>query len=413
MRWIIAIFVLAAFIMGFTSADALAQARIAQTREMADKDLLILGNNIFAFDLYRELSKTDGNLFFSPTSISVAMAITYAGANNDTEAQMAEVLNYKLSQGRIHVAFSDVLKDLNIGSKRSPYRLVTANRLWSQYGYEFQDNFINIADEYYDGGFKKVDFTVDRKAASKKINKWIEEKTEEKIKNLIPISALSPLTRLIITNAIYFKGMWMFQFKEEETKPRSFTLTNGETIKVPMMTQTEDFSYFENNNLKILEMLYAGGELSMVILLPKKRDGLKKLEASLTSKNIRIWLGSMRKVEAILYMPKFKMDSSFFLKNALSSMGMPDAFSPDKADFSGIASGRDLYINDVIHKAFVDVNEEGTEAAAATGVVMGITSVEAGKKMVYFNVDHPFAFFIRDRRTKNILFLGRVTDPRK
>jgi len=399
--------ILAIAMLSFNQTSLLAQGK-------SDKELVVAGNNLFAIDLYKELSRQDGNLFFSPISMSIALAITYAGANTNTEAQMAEVLHFSINQSKLHPAFSDILKSLNVGTKRSGYRLITANRLWGQYGYEFLDNFINITDEYYEGGFKKVDFTIDREITRKKINQWVEEKTEEKIKNLIGEGVLHPLTRLVITNAIYFKGMWMSQFDESKTEDRSFNLLDGEIVKVPMMTQTDDFNYFETDNLKILEILYAGGEVSMVVLLPKKKDGLKALERSIDAKNVRMWLAGLKKRETLVFMPKFKMDSSFFLKDTLSSMGMTDAFSPEIADFSGIAEGRDLFISNVIHKAFVDVNEEGTKAAAATGIVMDTTSIEEPiKKIAYFNADHPFVFIIRDRRTKSILFLGRVTDPRQ
>jgi len=238
----------------------------------------------------------------------------------------------------------------------------------------------------------------------------VEKKTRNKIKNLIPKGVLNRLTRLVLTNAIYFKGNWESQFKKDRTKDGPFTLAGGEKVNVTMMNQTADFNYMETEDFQGLELPYVDNELSMIILLPKRVDGLAEFEKTLTLKNLSQWLAKLRKRKVIVSVPKFKMTSQFRLAEVLKSMGMTDAFVPDVADFSGMNGKRDLFISAVIHKAYVDVNEEGTEAAAATAVVVGITSMPARPPV--FRADHPFLFLIRDNHSGSILFIGRVTNPK-
>jgi len=394
--------------------------------------IIVEGNNKFALQSYAKLRAREGNLFFSPYSISTALAMTYAGARGQTEAQMARVLHFpttmpigvwrdpdkELSKPerawhrlRFHSAFGRIIKDLNNRGKKGGYELTVANALWGQKGYGFLKEFPELIKTNYDGRLTEVDFVRAAEAARKTINAWVEKKTRNKIKNLIPKGVLNRLTRLVLTNAIYFKGNWASRFKKDRTKDAPFTLAGGQKVNVPMMNQTADFNYMETEDFQGLELPYVDNELSMIILLPKQVDGLAEFEKTLTLKNLSQWLAKLRKRKVIVSVPKFKMTSQFRLAEVLKSMGMTDAFVPDVADFSGMNGKRDLFIWAVIHKAYVDVNEEGTEAAAATAVVVGITSVMPGRIPV-FRADHPFLFLIRDNHSGSILFIGRVMNPK-
>ncbi len=394
--------------------------------------IIVEGNNKFALELYAKLRAREGNLFFSPYSISTALAMTYAGARGETEAQMARVLHFpttmpigvwrdpdkELSKSerawhrmRFHSAFGRIIKDLNNRGKKGGYELTVANALWGQKGYGIVTNFIRVVLDYYSGECKQVDFVTATEDARKTINVWVEKKTRNKIKNLIPKGVLNRLTRLVLTNAIYFKGNWASRFEKDRTKDAPFTLAGGEKVDVPMMNQTADFNYMETEDFQGLELPYVDDELSMIILLPKQVDGLAEFEKTLTLKNLSQWLARLHKRKVIVSVPKFKMTSQFRLAEVLKSMGMTDAFVPDVADFSGMNGKRDLFIWAVIHKAYVDVNEEGTEAAAATAVVVGITSVMPGRIPI-FRADHPFLFLIRDNHSGSILFIGRMMNPK-
>ncbi|MBW1790866.1 MAG: serpin family protein [Deltaproteobacteria bacterium] len=368
-------------------------------------------NNGFAIDLYSKLStdeKEKGkNIFFSPFSISDALAMTFAGARGNTEKQMAKVLHFSLPQQELHPAFSSLIKDIN-GKAKKPYKLKTANALWGQKDYHFLESFIKLIDKYYDGGFFKVDFIKKNEMARKKINKWVEDKTENKIKDLIAKRDINFLTRLVLTNAIYFKGNWASKFKEKDTKPAPFYISEDKIVKVPMMFQEGKFPYMERQDLQMLELPYTGDDLSMVIFLPGKNTGIKMLEQDLTAAKIKDLISKMQKRKAMVYLPKFKIKTKYYLKNILHSMGMPDAFS-SAADFSGMTGDKDLKISKVIHQAYVDVNEEGTEAAAATAVVMAPKSMP--KLPPVFRVDHPFIFMIVHKGTGSILFMGKIVDP--
>jgi serpin B len=393
----------------------------------ADIQIVVKGNNEFALALFAKLPQKQGNLFFSPYSISTALAMTYAGARGDTDAQMAEVLGFPTLPGvpsedyegvihpawkreKLHSAFGKMIENLNARGKKGNYELTVANALWGQRGYGFLKEFLVLIEIHYDGQLNKVDFIRAVETTRRTINQWVEEKTNDKIKNLIPEGVLNSMTRLVLTNAIYFKGNWASQFKEDRTKPAPFTLINGSRINVPMMNQTEQFPYLETVDFQALELPYVDNELSMIIFLPRRFDGLKEFEKTLTTENISNWLSKLRKREVIVSVPKFKMTSQFAMAPVLKSMGMTDAFRPNVADFSGMNGKRDLFISAVIHKAYVDVDEEGTEAAAATGVEMTVTSVPS--RMPVFRADHPFLFLIRDNNTGSILFIGRLTNPK-
>ncbi|GAG82956.1 unnamed protein product, partial [marine sediment metagenome] len=302
------------------------------------------------------------------------------------------------------------IKDLNAKGEKGNYELSVANALWSQKGYGFLAEFLELIEAKYGGKLNEVDFITATEAARQTINAWVEKETKDKIKNLIQRGVLNKWTRLVLTNAIYFKGNWARQFKEENTREAAFTLLSGEKVDTPMMNQTAEFNYMEAEDFQGLELPYVDDELSMIILLPKEIDGLRGFEETLTTENFSQWLARFRKRKVIVSVPKFKMTCQFSLADVLRQMGMKDAFS-GAADFSGMNGKRDLFISAVIHKAYVDVNEEGTEAAAATAVVVGITAVRP-EKIPVFRADHPFLFLIRDNDSGSILFIGRMMNPR-
>jgi len=367
------------------------------------------GNNAFALDLYGGLKGQEGNLFFSPFSISTALAMTYGGARGETASQMAKVLCFASDEGRVHGAFKELLDRLNAKQEKPAYELIVANALWGQKGFGFLDDFVGLVRTNYGAGFSELDFAAAAEAARQTINAWVEQQTKQKIRDLVKPGVLKESTRLVLTNAIYFKGKWSRPFGKGATAPMPF-LAGGKKTNVPMMHQQGKFRYGENTDLQILELPYEGGSLSMLVLLPKAVDGLPKLEASLTAEKLGQWTGNLRQADVFLYLPKFEMTLEFSLGRKLAEMGMADALNPGKADFSGMNGKRDLFLSEVIHKAFVEVNEEGTEAAAATGAVMALTSVMVTDRVV-FRADHPFLFLIRHNETGSILFMGRVANP--
>ncbi|MCX5646047.1 MAG: serpin family protein [Phycisphaerae bacterium] len=382
------------------------------------------GNNYFALQLYQKLQSQQGNLFFSPYSISTALAMTYAGAKGRTQEQMAEALclptskevvqklggsQEPLSQESFARAFGEIVKDLNARGGQGKYELRIANALWGQQDYEFLSSFAKLVEDQYGGHLERVNFVKAAEKARQTINAWVQKQTNDKIKDLIGEGMLDSMTRLVLTNAVYFKGNWAAQFKKDRTRDEPFILLNSGKVQVPMMNQKATFGYAETDTLQMLEMPYVGQELSMVILLPKEAAGIGELEKALTAENVSKWLGGVHRREVIVAVPRFKMTQKFDMGTVLKSMGMTDAFSSE-ADFSGMTGRRDLFISAVVHQAYVDVNEEGTEATAATGVTMKLLSVGPGKIPV-FRADHPFVFLIRDARSGSILFLGRTMNP--
>lgn len=389
-----------------------AEQKPANSADTSEK-LITEGNNTFALELYAKLRAEKGNLFLSPYSISTALAMTYEGAKGETASQMAHVLHFPSSMGREQIgsAFGRIIRNLNERGRKGAYTLTVANALWGQKGYGFLKEYLKSVETNYDGRLSEVDFVNAAETARKTINTWVEKQTKEKIKDLIPTGVLDHMTRLVLTNAIYFKGNWASKFKKDQTKDAPFTLADGSEIQTPMMNQTGKFDYMETETFQGLELPYVKNELSMIILLPKAKDGLDELEKSLTGENLSLWMGKLFSREVVVSIPKFKATSQFGLASTLGSMGMKDAFS-DKADFSGMDGRKDLFISAVIHKAYVDVNEEGTEAAAATGVAMRLSSLGPSETAVFL-ADHPFVYLIRDNRSGCILFLGRLMNPKK
>ena len=374
---------------------------------------LVAGNNRFALDLYQQLSaKPDEPLFFSPYSISTALAMTYAGARGDTATEMAKTLHFTLPPEELHAAYGSALKQLTTAAPDHGYQFRIANRLWGQQGFPFLDPFLKITRDDYGAELSQLDFVHNAEPARATINAWVAEQTNDKIKDLIPAGALSANSRLVLTNAIYFKGDWQLQFNKELTKKAPFHLTADKTADVDMMFQQKHFRFARTDDALLLEMPYKSGDLSMVVLLPTKVDGLPAVEKMFTAESYDKWLAKLKSVNAQVWLPKFKATQQFELSGKLSAMGMPSAFSASGADFSGMDGKRDLSISAVIHKAFVDVDEKGTEAAAATGAVVGVHAIARPQKPEEFKADHPFIFLIRDTRGGAILFLGRYTGPK-
>ncbi len=397
-------------VLAVAVSPAWAKAVKVAPKPAAGQAEVVKANNQFATDLYGQIASEKGNLFFSPSSIHTALAMTYAGARDNTAAQMAKTLHYGKGE-KFFGAYGRVMGQTKAG-KDSKYQLNIANALWLQHDKPFLAPFLKLNTEHFKAGLFDVDFKGQFEAARGKINKWVEDKTQEKIKDLLPPGSLNALTRMVLTNAIYFKGDWASQFKTKNTKDMDFHVSAGKKIKTRMMYQAAKFGYTETADMQALKMPYKGDDLSMVVLLPKKQAGMAKLEKSLTAGNIDLWvkrLGRPRKV--MVYFPRFKMEYKMKMKPILSKMGMPEAFSTMKADFSGMTGSRDLHIDNVYHKAFVKVDEKGTEAAAATAVVMMGRS--ARPRPLVFKADRPFLFLIRHEKTGMILFLGRVTEPKE
>jgi len=408
------------------------------TRPRMGINSIVNGNTKFAFDLYAQLKEQDGNLFYSPYSISTALAMTYAGAKGETAEQMGRTLHFTTVQkgpirattiepdgerGRLilskddlimsipdlHENFGRLIGKLNTQGQKGDYQLSVANALWAHKDYQFLDSFIDLNKQHYKAGLENLDFIKETEKSRQTINQWVEDKTNEKIKDLIPEGALDAMTRLVLTNAIYFKGDWALKFDPAATKDTPFHISADKTVTAPLMYQKEKFKYGQMDALQILELPYKGDDLSMLVLLPKAKDGLANMEKELTADNLTKWQKQMRKQEVEVFLPKFKMTSEFGLSDTLAKMGMTDAFIAGKADFSGMDGTKELFISAVLHKAFVEVNEEGTEAAAATGVMIGLTSIPAPPPV--FRADRPFVFMIKDNPTNSILFVGRVADP--
>ncbi|MDN5338359.1 MAG: serpin [Thermotogaceae bacterium] len=364
----------------------------------------ITANNLFSVELYKVLSKEHDNLFFSPFSISTAFAMAYLGASGNTAMEMERVLHFK---DNVHEEISKLLKDFRTSEK--PYQLFIANTMWAQEGYPFLKEYLEKVQKFYESGLNFVDFIskTRRKEALKKINEWVKEKTLGKITELLKEDDINSLTRLVLTNAIYFKASWAKPFEPESTEKGIFHISEKESVEVDMMRQEGIFNYFEDERVQMLELPYEGNEISMLILLPKKGLNLKDFEETLDFDVFKRWLNSLNAVSVDVRLPKFKIESRLSLKKTLMNMGMESAFT-ESADFSKMDGTRKLKIQNVIHKAFVSVDEKGTEAAAATAVIIGLKALRVP---VLFEANRPFMFFIYDRKNDLILFVGKLVEP--
>jgi serpin B len=385
---------------------------IPQTGSDMDPDTnnLVKGNNTFAFDVYHELCQREGNLFYSPHSISTALAMTYAGARGQTAEDMAKALDFPFGGQRLQQTYAKLIHDLNKPGQKKAYQLSIANRLWGQKNYGFLPDFVKTSGDAYGAGLEELNFSGDTEGSRKTINAWVEKQTQDKIKDLLPQGSVGPMTRLILTNAIYFKASWANAFSPHATKKEDFKTGAGKSVQVDMMHGSESMPYVDGDSFQLVEVPYEQHQLSMLVLLPKKADGLADLEKRLSAGQLDQWLAKAKQNHVHLALPKFTFTSTFDnLQAVLAKLGMGIAFS-DRADFGGMASGEHLFIDKVIHKAFVAVDEKGTEAAAATAIGIRATSAMPGKP-IDFVADHPFVFLIRDRQTGSLLFVGRVSNP--
>jgi serpin B len=379
----------------------------------SEQALLVEGNSAFAFKLYQELKEKDGNLFYSPYSISLALAMAYAGARGETAQQMADTLQFLLEQERLHPAFNWLDAELAsrgqgaAGKDGEGFRLNIANDIWGQKDYEFVPAFLNVLAENYGAGLRILDFRTEAEKCRVAINDWVSDQTEGRIKDLIPQGAIDALTRLVLTNAIYFNAAWEYPFDKKMTADGQFYLVDGGQISVPMMKEAKSFGYTEGEGYQAVELPYDGRELSMVILLPASGN-FEAFEAGLQAQQVDAIINDLKNTQVALIMPRFEFESEFSLKDTLAGMGMPIAFSGG-ADFSGMTGYPELFISDVVHKAFVAVDEAGTEAAAATVVIM--PTAAPPEPTVEVTIDRPFIFLIRDIETGAILFVGRVLNP--
>lgn len=374
---------------------------------------IAISNNKFNIDLYKKVATTEnGNLFFSSYSIFSALAMTYEGADGTTAQEMKSVF-YFPENDILRPNFAALYNIIN--KKDKQYELRTGNALWAQKDYKFLDSYFSNVEKYYGGKAVNLDFINETELSRNTINTFIAEQTNDRIKDIIPPRLLTDSTRLVLTNAIYFKGKWDIEFDKEKTQDRDFKTQTG-TIKVPTMAMypksEEGFNYYENDSLQALELPYKDKELSMIILLPKSDNGLSSLENEMDFEKLSEWTGNLKSTEIDqIYLPKFEFEISTNVVDPLKELGMSDAFSNIDADFSKMTGKKELYISKILHKAFIKVDEEGTEAAAATVVVMSDKSIGEPVQLKIFRADHPFIFMIRENSTGAILFMGRITNP--
>jgi serpin B len=373
--------------------------------------------NDFALALYGRLRQRFDNLFFSPFSIATALAMTYAGSRGETAVQMREALRCSASDERLHAGFASILRRLNVAGA-GQYALAMANSLWGQQGAPLQPHFLDWIARHYEGAIHLVDFRRAAQAARAAINQWVEEKARQCIRDLIPPGGVDTQTRLVLVNAVYFRGLWQMPFAQSATRDEPFYLPDGRKVQVPLMHQREHMRYMQGPEYQAVELVYQGQDLSMLVLLPDRKDGLAELEKALSARMLHGCGEQLGDREVKLYVPRFKITwGTEDLKESLIDLGMTLAFDPDQADFSGIngcqpPSEEALLIAGVFHKAFVEVNEKGTEAAAATGMMANAgRAPREPPPVAVFRADHPFLFAIRDRRTGAVLLLGRTLDP--
>jgi serpin B len=414
-------------IMGSAQGEVIVShlARIADPQvPESDQDELSNGNRAFASDLYQQLRARDGNLFLSPYSISLALAMTYGGARGETARQMERALHFTLPPDRLHPAFNALDQHLVTLSPPTPenqptptdaggqdFQLSIANSIWGQEGFDFLTTYLDLLAQQYGAGLRLVDFAGSPEAARQGINDWVSAQTQEKIKDLLPQGAIDLYTRLVLVNAIYFKASWLDPFFEQYTTDGVFHINAEEQVTVPMMASTlRNVFYGQGDGYQAVGLPYVDQKTMMVVILPDQGK-FNQVEMGLDAAKLDAILDGLSVNTVELTFPKFKIESSFNLPDVLSEMGMIDAFDPNKADFSGMDGRTDLFISDVVHKAYVAVDEKGTEAAAATGVV--IMEVSAPLSPTVVRVDRPFIFFIYERDSATILFIGRVIDPSK
>ena len=379
--------------------------------ELPTQAQIVVGLNNFSFDLYRTLTAGSfPNIFYTPLSISSALAMTYAGAKGETADQMQSTLHYGPQVDLFHSQYGAMIDSLS-SKKDQNFRMNIANAIWVQDQFKLRNSFVETVKKDYNSEVRSMDFVKRPEASRDTINYWVEKKTTGRIQDLIPAGMIDNMTRLILTNAVYFNAEWANKFNKELTNNDKFYCLDGKIKETEMMYQRHHHPISQTNDYTILEIPYAGYEYSMLIILPKNNDGLIELSKNLTSNDILAHDKSKKREDVLVYFPKFRMETDYELNKSLSAMGMPLAFSGD-ADFSNMTGGKDLMISSVIHKAFIDVDEDKTEAAAATAVTMKLTSMAPSPKApLEFRADHPFMFIIRSNNDKAIFFMGQLTNP--
>jgi len=381
------------------------------SQELSPITIVATGNNASGFTLFKQIDvkQKDKNIFISPFSISMAFGMAYEGASGNTAKEIASVFAFIPNDKERWDAFSAIYKTLNPDNAK--YKLAIANAFWVQQNYPLLQSYTDVLKNYYHSEAYNVDFTHKdtREEAVKKINMWAANNTYDKIRQVLTLDDVKPLTRLILTNAVYFKANWLYQFDKEQTKKEYFYIDSNKKIKTPMMMQRNvTIKYMENNDIQMIELPYEGKALSMFVILPKK--DIKSIIPRLSTKIFESWRHDLMLEKVDVYLPKFKIECGYMLVEPLIKMGIKDAFNETKADFSKITGGKDLYISTVIHKTFCDVNEEGTEAAAVTAIVMNTKSMGSFDRKI-FKADHPFIYAIVDNKTGVMLFLGKMVEP--
>ena len=427
---LMAVFLVSALVLSFSGCE-LWQPEVPSDTTIAQSDLprdtdpdvksedveeLVAGNSAFAFDLLHEISEGNANLFFSPYGISSALAMAVAGASGTTEEQMADALHFTLDSSVLHPCFNWLDLELKGRSEIGPpyegegFQLSVVNAVWGQQGYPFLDPYLDLLAVNYSAGLRLLDFLNNPHGSRLTINDWVSDRTNARIQDLLPAGSISSDTRLVLTNAIYFLAPWLVPFEEELTANAPFTLLTGDVVSVPMMHLDEPASlkYAEWEGGVAVELSYNGGELSMVAFIPDASQ-FEAFEQSLTVEHYEAIVSTLESRRVDLGFPKFELTYDVSLVEPLTTLGMGDAFLPGIADFSGVDGSRNLFISDVLHKAFVSVDEAGTEAAAATAVIFEFTAIPGPP--VTLTVDQPFLFVIRDVPTGTILFIGRVVAP--
>lgn len=380
-------------------------------RFQASTSELVRGNNAFAFDLYHAVSGESDNLIFSPYSISLALAMTYAGARGTTEQQMAATLHFALPQDQLHAPFKDLndhLPGAQSGTDGGDFQLSIANALWGQKDYPFRPDYLDLVHANYGAGLQLTDFVADPEAARQQINAWVSQRTQDRIQDLIQPDKLTEATRLVLVNALYFKATWASPFDVSLTQEQPFTRLDGSQESVPMMSRTAEFGYAEDKGYQVVSIPYTGDRVAMLILLPETGQ-FEDFESGLGLDQFETILGDLEPSEIMLTMPLFGYESALDLAQTLQAMGMTDAFSEGAADFSGMTDQNDLFLSEAAHKAFIKVDESGTEAAAATFDSAGLRL--APEEATEIKIDRPFIYLIYDQQTGSILFAGRVLDP--
>jgi len=419
-------------VTGLLVMAAAAAAVAAPPNQMAKEPAPVAGaSNRFATDLYAQLAAKDrDNLFLSPSSIHAALAMTYLGARAETAQEMAKALHLEgLKNEDVLAGYESLLKQLNeppkitdwqmegekvVRKQVPPYQLHMVNALWAQKSYPFGPEYMRSVQQHFQARLEMMDFETQPEPSRKTINEWVEQQTNNRIKDLIPQGAIDPLTRLVLTNAVYFKSNWSEKFWKGATKDKPFHLLDGGKVDVPQMVQKDKFGYAETEDLQVLSLPYRADQLDMIVLLPKANDGLGKLEKQLTAASLTEWTKQLKTEDVQVTLPKWKFESSFTLKKTLEAMGVKLAFLWPGADFTAMSPTGELYISEAVHKAFVAVDEEGTEAAAATAVIMAAGAAPMRpKEPKVFTADHPFVFTIRHKASGVVLFMGRVTNPGK